>query len=225
MNKIKVEKYFLKTNKNLNKRICLISDIHHDYDFNKKIYDNLLIKIKELKPDYITISGDVIDKGYILEDINCKNMIENFIKHLGNIAKTIIVMGNHDQRYSYIKYNKEYTLNWFNSLNRFNNVYFLNNNSITFDKILQIADILGVSVVDIITYPVHYVPESEVVFCDKCKEKDEIISHLNSYISVEFVKIFPLINCCIVTAYRTTALYCTAYYFDIITCTAIGCLL
>jgi len=135
MNKIKEVKYIINTNKNLNKRICLISDIHHDVDFDAKIYDQLLIRIKNLNPDYIVISGDVLDKGCVLENINSKNMINNFIKSLGNICKTIIVMGNHDQRYSYTNFNKEYSLNWFYSLNKFKNVYFLNNESITFNNI------------------------------------------------------------------------------------------
>lgn len=135
MNKIKEIKYIINTNKNLNKRICLISDIHHDVDFDAKIYDELLIRIKNLNPDYITISGDVLDKGCVLENINSKNMIESFIKSLGKITKTLIVMGNHDQRYSYTKFNKEYSLNWFKSLNKFNNVYFLDNESITFNNI------------------------------------------------------------------------------------------
>lgn len=135
MKKIKEVKYVINTNKNLNKRICLISDIHHDIDFDDKVYDELLEKIRNLNPDYITISGDVLDKGCVLEDINSKNMINNFIKSLGEITKTLIVMGNHDQRYSYTNFNKVYSLDWFYSLNKFKNVYFLNNESITFGNI------------------------------------------------------------------------------------------
>jgi predicted MPP superfamily phosphohydrolase len=135
MKKIREVKYVINTNKNLNKRICLISDIHHDVDFKTSIYDELLEKIRNLKPDYITISGDVLDKGCVLEDINSRNMINSFIKSLGEITKTLIVMGNHDQRYSYTKFNDEYSLNWFYSLNKFKNVYFLNNESITFNNI------------------------------------------------------------------------------------------
>lgn len=135
MNKIKEVKYTINTNKNLNKRICLISDIHHDADFDEKIYDALVNRIKKTTPDYIVISGDLLDKSSVIENINSKNTIENFIKSLGEITKTIIVMGNHDQRYSYTNFNKEYSLNWFYSLNRLKNVYFLNNESITFGRI------------------------------------------------------------------------------------------
>ena len=45
----------------------------------------------------------------------------------------------------------------------------------------QIADILGVSIVDIATYPVKYVPEDQMATpaCEECKQKDEIIDNLN----------------------------------------------
>ncbi len=58
---------------------------------------------------------------------------------------------------------------------------FVNRNTdMPFGRISQIADILGVSVVDIITWPVHYVPENSTTeHCEKCKEKDEIIENLN----------------------------------------------
>ncbi len=135
MNKIKEIKYKISTNKKLNKRICLISDIHHDIDFDSKLYDKLVIKIENLKPDYIVISGDLLDKGSVIENTNAKNVIERFIKSLGEISKTFIVMGNHDQRYSYIKFNDEVSLKWFNSLNNFKNVYFLNNEVKSFDNI------------------------------------------------------------------------------------------
>ena len=135
MNKIKEEKYVINTNKKLNKRICLLSDIHHDVDFDSKIYDELLDRIKKQNPDYIVISGDILDKGSVLDDINSKNLITSFIKSLGEITKTLIVMGNHDQRYSYTVFNKDYSLGWFYSLNKFKNVYFLNNESITFNNI------------------------------------------------------------------------------------------
>lgn len=135
MNKIKEEKYIINTDKNIDKRICLISDIHHDIDFKKTFYDDLINKIKALNPNYICISGDLIDKSKVLENREAKELIEYFIKSLGDITKTFIVMGNHDQRYTYTSIKKEYALNWFKSLNKYNNVYFLNNETISVDNI------------------------------------------------------------------------------------------
>ena len=54
----------------------------------------------------------------------------------------------------------------------------------TYGKLLQIGNILGVSVVDIITYPEKYVPENSLKQCEDCKEKDKIIQHLNNYIEI-----------------------------------------
>lgn len=47
-------------------------------------------------------------------------------------------------------------------------------------KTLEICEVLGISIVDVFTYPVKYVPEDSISSsCDKCKEKDEIIRNLN----------------------------------------------
>ena len=51
---------------------------------------------------------------------------------------------------------------------------------IWFGKLLQISNILEVSVIDIITYPQKYVPETD--HCGFCREKDKIIANLNEYI-------------------------------------------
>ena len=63
---------------------------------------------------------------------------------------------------------------------------FVNRNiDMPFSRISQIADILGVSVVDIVTWPEHYVPESEATpSCSECKKKDEIIDNLNELLAV-----------------------------------------
>ncbi len=58
--------------------------------------------------------------------------------------------------------------------------YVNRNNDIPYSRLSRIANILEVSVVDIITHPVKYVPETEK--CSNCKEKDEIIRNLNNYI-------------------------------------------
>jgi transcriptional regulator with XRE-family HTH domain len=58
--------------------------------------------------------------------------------------------------------------------------YINRSNDIWFNKLSQIANILGVRVIDIITYPEKYVPFTEQ--CANCKEKDKIIKNLNKYI-------------------------------------------
>lgn len=55
---------------------------------------------------------------------------------------------------------------------------------ITFSRLSHISNILGVSVIDIITYPERYVPETSVHRCPDCVEKDKTIQHLNKYIEL-----------------------------------------
>ena len=62
--------------------------------------------------------------------------------------------------------------------------YINRESDITFSRLLQLSNILGVSVVDIITYPEQYVPKSSVKQCEGCAEKDKTIQHLNKYIEM-----------------------------------------
>lgn len=60
--------------------------------------------------------------------------------------------------------------------------YITRESDITFSRLSHISDILSVSVIDIITWPEHYVPESSVKHCESCTEKDITIANLNKYI-------------------------------------------
>lgn len=54
----------------------------------------------------------------------------------------------------------------------------------SYDWLLQVSNSLGVSVVDIITYPEKWVPESSIKHCAECTEKDKVIKSLNNYIEI-----------------------------------------
>ena len=60
--------------------------------------------------------------------------------------------------------------------------YINRSSDITYGRLLQISDALGVDVIDVITYPVKYAPVIDQ--CESCKEKDKIIQNLNEYIEV-----------------------------------------
>lgn len=63
--------------------------------------------------------------------------------------------------------------------------YVWRNEDLKYNKIVEIANILNVPVVDIITYPEKYVPISEVhKECAECRKKDIIIENLNNYIEL-----------------------------------------
>lgn len=136
MNKIKVQNYKVRTNKNIKMRICLLSDIHHDKWAKKEFYNKLISNIKLVSPHYIVLAGDIIDCGKILNNINSKQLIEYFIEELGKITTTIVTVGNHDIQYSFDKNdNISYDLKWFESLKKFKNVVYLFNEGIKFNNL------------------------------------------------------------------------------------------
>ena len=60
--------------------------------------------------------------------------------------------------------------------------YMTRSTDIPYSRLSQIADKLGVPVIDIITYPDKYVPETDK--CQECVEKDLVIKNLTAYIEV-----------------------------------------
>tara|TARA_Y100001973_G_C5203460_1_gene339602 strand:- start:1465 stop:4617 length:3153 start_codon:yes stop_codon:yes gene_type:complete len=80
-------------------RIAHISDTHiRNLKFHqeyKVAFSNMYEKLRELKPDFIIHTGDIahqktsISPEYI-------DMCSNFLSSLGEIAKTYIILGNHD---------------------------------------------------------------------------------------------------------------------------------
>lgn len=114
-------------------KIALFSDIHYDenYDLNKfkLIIDNL----KENKPDFICISGDIIDYSSMIKK-ESMNHLKEFVKNLSLIATTIVALGNHDisnkTKSKRIIGDIEDVNNWFLNLNTIENVYYINNKSI-----------------------------------------------------------------------------------------------
>lgn len=100
--------------------ILHIADIH----FNINTIEKKLNKIKEriylINPDYVVITGDLIDYPQIISN---KYKIKELLKFLTSIAnrfKVIISLGNHDIFC-------ENDLKFFNKLNDLKNIYVLNN--------------------------------------------------------------------------------------------------
>ena len=59
------------------------------------------------------------------------------------------------------------------------------NHSIKYSTLYEIANIIGVEVIDIITFPEPYVPESSTrKECERCKELDRALKNLNDYIEI-----------------------------------------
>ena len=117
---LKISKYELKCNADL--KIVHFSDIHYEKNFRLKKFKQIISKIKELKPDYICITGDIVDNLEITKSEKMQKLAD-FLEELTKLSKVIISLGNHDTRdYKKLKDNK-----WYNDLNK--NIILLNNSS------------------------------------------------------------------------------------------------
>lgn len=92
MKKNKIVPYKIKSK--LNKKIVLLTDIHYYSKKDKKILDKIVDDVKSIKPDYICISGDLIETSAIKEE----EYLLSFLRQLSIIAITLISLGNHDVR-------------------------------------------------------------------------------------------------------------------------------
>ena len=90
----KVNKYNLKTNKDINIKVALFADIHYSKEFN--LEEKIIKELEINKPDYICIAGDIIDTYPFFENKENIDRLKEFIEKIGQITKTFIVFGSHD---------------------------------------------------------------------------------------------------------------------------------
>lgn len=123
MKKIIIENYDISLTK-LDKKILVISDIHYTSIKDRKVLEKILNKLNNYTCDYILMPGDLIDTSKILDE----DIFIDFLTKLGNIAKVIISLGNHDVS---VRKNghKVYYFNdeLFSKIKRIKNVYILDN--------------------------------------------------------------------------------------------------
>ena len=132
--RIEHKKYIIDNDKNINIKIAHISDIHFAHNYNIKRLDKITKKINEIKPNYICITGDIIDIYDAVDDANF-NKLKEFINNLSNIGKTIISIGNHE----YVKktkkgYTKTNNIEWLKKLEN-KNIKILDNEIFEEDNI------------------------------------------------------------------------------------------
>ncbi|MDD3340749.1 MAG: metallophosphoesterase [Bacilli bacterium] len=94
--RIGVQKYKILTEKKANLRICHFSDTHYWFGYKNKILTSILEKVKELHPDYICITGDLLDQAPVAESPFIKNYL-SFLEQLALVAPVVVILGNHDQ--------------------------------------------------------------------------------------------------------------------------------
>ena len=136
--RIEYKKYTINNNKNINIKIAHISDIHFSHDYKIKRLEMIKEKIKTINPDYICITGDLIDIYDVIHDTNFKDF-EKWLKEISKIAKTIISIGNHE----YIKmtetgYTRIENIDWLKKIQD-NNIIVLNNEIYNDEKITFIG--------------------------------------------------------------------------------------
>lgn len=115
-----------------NFKIAIISDIHYYPEYKEKIFNKIIKQMKDNHPDYITVTGDILDSSGTTD--LCR--LENFFKSLASITKTFVVIGNHDEKKGHMhKWSNFHNEILINMLKSIDNLYFLNDNSITINNI------------------------------------------------------------------------------------------
>lgn len=119
-------------NQGIKKKIVLISDIHYYIDTPNSFLFEIETKIRELKPDYICIAGDIVDLTNIRDKMSVEPLYQ-FLKGLGTISPVVMVLGNHDVKAAHTTpYEDPILLKEFQSIP---NVHLLRNEGIEFEDI------------------------------------------------------------------------------------------
>ena len=121
------------TNKDIKEtKLAVISDIHFNDKYNRKIFTKILNQISNNKPNYITIVGDILDTS------NTTNLddLRDFLEKLSKISTTLVVLGNHDEKAGEMhKWISEKNEKLIKILTSIDNLYYLNDSTYTKDNI------------------------------------------------------------------------------------------
>lgn len=123
MNRIKTKTDIIYNNY-LKKDITIvhISDIHFSINTKFKVLDKISNEIRKIKPDYIMITGDLIDEPSITNDKKKIKELLTFLSNIAKISKVFVSLGNHDIF-------TDDDIKFFNKINDLYNIYILNNKS------------------------------------------------------------------------------------------------
>lgn len=121
-----IKKHLIESDKLANDiKIVNTADYHYSNISSRSKFIIVRDSIKNIKPDYISISGDYIDMPEILENPIRYEESLIYIEQLSRIAKVIMSIGSHE--YMLKKGGAYYNTNWFNDIDSIPNVELLNN--------------------------------------------------------------------------------------------------
>lgn len=115
---------------NIGYKIALITDLHFEENYDLNIFTNILNVLKDNNPDFICLSGDIVDRNELFTKEKLLEPLKQFIRDLANIAQTIVTMGNHELCNKNQKGDFFLANNWFLNLNKIENVYYIYNKSL-----------------------------------------------------------------------------------------------
>lgn len=121
MNKIKIQTDIIHNNFVKNDIILMhIADIHFSMSMKISFLDRIKNEIIKNNPDYLLITGDLVDDPQITKNkYKIKELIQ-FLVDISRITKVIISLGNHD-----VHLDSDFS--FFKKLNDFNNIFVLDN--------------------------------------------------------------------------------------------------
>lgn len=94
--KIERKHYTLHTNKKITVKICHLSDLHFKEHYNLKILESICYAVQKEDPNYICITGDLLDDMSV-ESSNTIDLLYDFFFTIASISKVICILGNHDE--------------------------------------------------------------------------------------------------------------------------------
>ena len=122
-------------------KIMVASDIHYQASVSRDLFRMLVRYARETTPDFVVMPGDQIETIDFIDDTNNREFFESIIRELAEVAPVVIIPGNHEiKNFSKDSFKNRLAesndlnvkaLKYFDSLNKINNVYFLNNEQIT----------------------------------------------------------------------------------------------
>ena len=121
MNKVKIKEDIIYNNR-AKKDIIIAhtADIHFNENTSKKDLDKLYVTIKNIKPDYLMITGDIVDIAEITRNYDKIKELVTVLANIGKLTKVLISIGNHD-----VLCNSDYS--FFRKLDDLYNIYVLDN--------------------------------------------------------------------------------------------------